>query len=67
LGPLVEDMKSSLQEFSQWHIDFVKKDNNSAAHSLAKLAVRNVVEKTWKDKLPIYIRDIVILECFIVV
>jgi hypothetical protein len=64
LRPLVEDMKSSLQEFSQWRIDFVKRDNNFAAHPLAKLAIQNVVEKTWKGELPDCIRDIVLLQCF---
>jgi hypothetical protein len=46
----------------QWKIDFVRRESNSAAHSLAKLAVRNDVERTSKEELPDCIRDTVLLE-----
>ena len=38
------------------------RESNSAAHSLAKLVVRNNVKRTWKEELPDCIRDIVLLE-----
>jgi hypothetical protein len=62
LGPLVADIQASLQEFTQWWIDFVKRASNSTAHSLAQLAVRNVTEYTWRDEVPECIRDTIPLE-----
>jgi hypothetical protein len=62
LGHLVADIKMSLREFLQWKINFVGRESNSAAHSLAKLAVRTNVERICKEVLPDCIRDIVLLE-----
>jgi hypothetical protein len=62
LGHLVADIKMSLREFLQWKINFVGRESNSAAHSLAKLVVRTNVERIWKEVLPDCICDIVLLE-----
>jgi hypothetical protein len=62
LKPLVADIQASLQEFTQWRIDFVKRVSNSVAHSLAQLAVRNVTEYTLRDEVPECIRDTILLE-----
>jgi hypothetical protein len=62
VGHLVEDIKVSLGNFSQWKIEFVRRGSNSAAHCLAKLAMRNVIERTWENELLDCIRDTVLLE-----
>jgi hypothetical protein len=58
----VVDIQASLQEFTQWQIDFVNRVSNSVAHSLAQLVVRNVTEYTWRGEVPECIHDIVLLE-----
>jgi hypothetical protein len=64
VGHLVEDIKYSVQVFSQWRVEFVKQDSSSAAHILAKLAIRNVIKKTWPKN---FIRETVLLEQFALV
>ena len=62
VGNLVADIQASLQEFTHWRIDYVKRTNNLATHSLAQLAMRNGTVYTWRDEVPACIRDVVLLE-----
>ena len=62
IGNLVADIQAALQEFTHWQIDYVRRTNNSAAHSLAQLAVHNGTVYTWRDEVPECIRNVVLLE-----
>ena len=44
-GMLVEDIKQELQSPQQWHMSFVRREDNRGAHTLSKLATKNFMDK----------------------
>lgn len=66
-GHIVDDMKMVLQDVSSWQASHVRRD---AAYSLAKLATRNVIDRTWMNTTlecicPEFICDIVLQELYV--
>jgi ribonuclease HI len=61
-GHLVADVHMELQELYQWKCTHVRRDGNLAAHTLAKYAIQNAVEKRWCDDLPECIKELLSLE-----
>ena len=62
IGHIVEDMQQLLRNFTQWKVDVVSRDANNAAHTLAKLAVSQGVNRLWMGVIPECIRQIVLAE-----
>lgn len=52
IGHLVEDMKMLLSDFSQWQVKGVGFAINSVAHTIAKMATREGVDRTWLGTFP---------------
>jgi ribonuclease HI len=48
-GQLVEDARLILGSLSSWKTTHVRRNTNGGACSLAKLATKNVMDRTWKD------------------
>ena len=51
-GHIVDDIKAMLSEFSRWQVAHVRRGANGAAHGLAKLAIRNVLDRVWTVSTP---------------
>jgi hypothetical protein len=49
---------------SQWQCGFVNQVANSAAHGLAKMATKCVIDKSWRDETPVCICYIIMMEQF---
>jgi ribonuclease HI len=62
-GHLVDDMRLVLQSMTEWKAAHVRREANGAAHILAKLATRNVIDQIWMYSTPDCICDIVLQEC----
>lgn len=63
-GQIVGDARVVLNNLRSWFIAHVKRDANSAAHVLAKEAVRHVNDQIWMEEVPMCIYDIITLEHF---
>jgi hypothetical protein len=61
-GHLVEDIKSLLHSFSQWECCYIGCSCNGVAHSLAKLACNQIIDRTWRCETLGTIRDIILME-----
>jgi ribonuclease HI len=61
-GQLMDDTKMLLRSFSNWECCYVSRYLNRAAHDLARLACRQIIEKTWVDVIPEAIRDVILME-----
>jgi hypothetical protein len=61
-GHLAEDIKILLRSFSNWEYCYVSRQSNGVAHGLAKLACRQIIEKTWRYYIPEAIRDVILME-----
>ena len=59
-GHLIGDIKTVLHDFQQWRMVYVRREVNRAAHELARLTVRNVMDKVWTREVPDCIRDIIV-------
>jgi hypothetical protein len=51
-----------LNSFPHWQCGHVSREVNKAAHTLAKEAISQCMDRTWRDSTPISIFDIVALE-----
>ncbi|XP_042939525.1 uncharacterized protein LOC122274565 [Carya illinoinensis] len=61
-GVLVNDARSMLRTWTQWHVAFVHREANYAAHQLAKLALDYEYEKIWMEDGPMQVMLTVQLE-----
>lgn len=61
-GHIVDDMRLALQEMIRWRAVHARREANGAAHSLARLASRNVIDRTWINSVPECICDTVLQE-----
>jgi ribonuclease HI len=61
-GQLVADAKGILIMLRSWQICHTNREANCAAHGLAKVAVKQIMDRVWIEDIPMCIRDIVILE-----
>ena len=61
-GLLAEDIRSSLETFSSWKLEFVRRELNQVAHVLARLASKSNMERVWEREPPDCIREIMELE-----
>jgi hypothetical protein len=59
VGQLIEDTRSSLQDFHSFFIKHVKRDTNQVAHRLAKLAISQLLDTSWIE-CPSFIQDIIL-------
>jgi hypothetical protein len=48
--------------FFNWECCYVNRLFNKAAHDLAKMACRHIIEKTWVDDILEAIRDVILME-----
>jgi hypothetical protein len=60
--PVLNDIKTLLQNFNTWKVTHVNMGANGAAHSLAKLALSGGVECIWFDNFPLSVQEIVSVE-----
>jgi ribonuclease HI len=61
-GQLVEDTRMVIHSFSSWRVSHISRVANSAAHGLAKAAVKHIIDQVWMEEIPICICDVVLLE-----
>jgi hypothetical protein len=59
---LIEDLKIILNDFKSWFVVHTKRESNTAANCLAKLALQNLVEVIWME-YPVFLHDTVLVEC----
>ena len=62
-GPLVEDIKTLLQSFTEHSVRHVRRSCNQAAHRLAKEGCDYHLCNTWVDEPPGYIVNLLALDC----
>ena len=48
-GHIVDDMRVALQEVYRWQVLDIRRSANGKAHSLAKFATRNVLDRVQTD------------------
>jgi hypothetical protein len=53
-------MRMMLRNVSSWRAVHVRMSANGAAHGLAKLTTRNVIDRIWTSSIPNCICDIVL-------
>jgi hypothetical protein len=54
-------MQQLLQRFSEFSVQYVRREANGAAHKLAKLALSLGEDKIWRDDFPFhFISDVTI-------
>ncbi|XP_059446658.1 uncharacterized protein LOC132178227 [Corylus avellana] len=58
-GQLVEDAKLILTSLMNWKPNYVRRNVNGAAHILAKMATRHIVDCVWRDGILDCICDII--------
>jgi ribonuclease HI len=61
-GHLLEDAKLFLGSCRSWSVVHVKQTMNEAAHRMAKLGLELIAELIWRESVPLYIQQIVMLE-----
>jgi hypothetical protein len=49
---IIDDTREILQSFSSWKVLFVRRECNSVAHSLARMAVTQCLFQVWIESLP---------------
>lgn len=64
MGHIVEDTRQLLQSIPQWSCCYVKRDANYVAHTLAKHATCQIIDRTWGEDIPVFICDIILMEHF---
>lgn len=62
VGPLLDDARNTLNSLSSWQTLHTYHGVNSAAHGLAKAAIRQVINVIWIKEIYSCICDIVLLE-----
>jgi hypothetical protein len=50
-GHIVEDTRGVLNNLRSWFVGHVKREANFGAHSLAKEAVKNVLDQIWLEEV----------------
>jgi hypothetical protein len=60
----VDSIKLGLSQLKSWQINHVKRYANSAAHVLAREAIKNVIDRVWVEETPNCIYGIVLGEQF---
>ncbi|XP_059436808.1 uncharacterized protein LOC132169875 [Corylus avellana] len=61
-GHLIADVRSTLQYAQSWSVSHLRRQRNEAAHSLAKTATHDVIDRTWTMSIPECICNIVLTE-----
>jgi hypothetical protein len=56
-GLLIEDMQQLLWRFSEFLVQFIRRETNDAAHKLARLALSMGENKIWRDNFPFQVRN----------
>lgn len=51
-GHIIDDTKLLLGSFIDWQANHVRRMLNTAAHRLAKMASKAVIDKCWRDGIP---------------
>ncbi|XP_059455324.1 uncharacterized protein LOC132185582 [Corylus avellana] len=63
IGHQIADMKMLLDAFPSWSVRAVGRAVNNAAHVIARMAVKDNIERTWRGCYPKCIHDIIRKEC----
>jgi ribonuclease HI len=63
-GQIVADIQTVLGSFRRWEVRHVKRNQNTAAHGLAKESVREKIDRVWMEETPLCIFDTVFSEQF---
>jgi hypothetical protein len=61
-GHIIDDTKMQLASIVDWQANHVRRTLNTAAHGLAKVASKAVMDKVWRDVVLKCICDIVPVE-----
>ena len=67
IGHLVDDLKTVLNGVPQWKVLSVGRAANGVAHTMARKATWEALNKTWLAVIPERIRDITLRECYTLV
>jgi hypothetical protein len=60
---LIEEARGVLNCFNSWKVNHVKRNLNKLTHRLAKEALFLTVKKGLIEEIPLYILDIIYVEC----
>jgi ribonuclease HI len=61
-GMLLEDIRTELKTIPSWRMRFVRREENKAAHALAKAATKEFHNQQWMCATPEYISEIARME-----
>jgi hypothetical protein len=61
-GHLVEDISLTLQNMSCWKMCFIRRAANQAAHAMARMAVKQEMERVWFNDAPNCLLPIIVSE-----
>jgi ribonuclease HI len=62
MGHVFADIKQELQTLGDWKVQFIRRDDNKAAHLLAKSAVQSNLNQTWSNMPPVCLQEVLTLE-----
>jgi ribonuclease HI len=60
-GQVVADIQSEVKSLISWKMFFINRECNNAAHTLAKYAIKHVLDKVWVVPSD-FIRDLLLVE-----
>jgi hypothetical protein len=60
-GQIIEDIKAKIQDIPSVRVQHVPREANNVAHSLAKVAVSQMLDKFWIEECPSSIRVVYLL------
>jgi ribonuclease HI len=52
IGHFISDIRSSLEELSNWTFSFVHRERNRTAHELANMGKKQTMDKVWTSTPP---------------
>jgi hypothetical protein len=62
MGHVIADIKQELATLVDWKVQFIRRDDNKAAHLLAKSAVQSDLNQTWNNMPPACLQEVLALE-----
>jgi ribonuclease HI len=64
IGHLVDDLRLELSKFPTWKMTHVRRENNQAAHMLARRATSEVMDHRWTHCFPDCINETIVAELY---
>jgi ribonuclease HI len=57
MGHVLADIKHELSALEGWRVQFVRREDNTAAHLLAQMTVQLNLNRTWDEMIPACIQE----------